>query len=153
MTMVRRAALLLALASTALQAQFNAVAQASEASLPFTMTPVGTFNLPWRIAFLPDGRMLITERVGPLWLATISITLCAVAIRAVMLRSCALVGSRLRCLRFRSGCAESCATPAAHSDSRKAASDAFMGNDLQHEYGRCARAISVRCSIPSFATR
>ena len=41
-----------------------------EPSLPFTMTQVATFNLPWRIAFLPDGRMLITEKVGPVWLVT-----------------------------------------------------------------------------------
>src|SRR3954471_4323839 len=34
------------------------------------MTQVATFNLPWRIAFLPDGRMLITEKVGPVWLVT-----------------------------------------------------------------------------------
>ncbi len=34
------------------------------------MTQVATFNLPWRIAFLPDGRMLITEKVGPIWLVT-----------------------------------------------------------------------------------
>ena len=27
-------------------------------------TQVATFSLPWRIAFLPDGRMLITEKVG-----------------------------------------------------------------------------------------
>jgi len=52
------------------QAQFNAGTQAPEASLAFTMTQVATFNLPWRIAFLPDGRMLITEKVGPLWLVT-----------------------------------------------------------------------------------
>jgi glucose/arabinose dehydrogenase len=38
--------------------------------MPFTMTQVATFNLPWRIAFLPDGRMLITEKVGPMWLVT-----------------------------------------------------------------------------------
>ena len=41
-----------------------------KASLPFTMTQVTTFNLPWRMAFLPDGRMLITEKVGPIWLVT-----------------------------------------------------------------------------------
>jgi len=34
------------------------------------MTEVATFSLPWRIAFLPDGRMLITEKVGPVWLVT-----------------------------------------------------------------------------------
>jgi glucose/arabinose dehydrogenase len=34
------------------------------------MTQVAEFNLPWRIAFLPDGRMLITEKVGPVWLVT-----------------------------------------------------------------------------------
>jgi aldose sugar dehydrogenase len=42
----------------------------AEADLPFTMTQVATFNRPWRIAFLPDGRMLITEKVGPVWLVT-----------------------------------------------------------------------------------
>ena len=59
-----RAALLLALTSTAARAQINAGDQKPEASLPFTMTQVATFNLPWRIAFLPDGRMLITEKPG-----------------------------------------------------------------------------------------
>ena len=34
------------------------------------MTQVATFNLPWRIAFLPDGRMLITEKAGAVWLVT-----------------------------------------------------------------------------------
>src|SRR6185437_2940213 len=37
---------------------------------PFKMTQVTTFDLPWRIAFLPDSRMLITEKVGALWLVT-----------------------------------------------------------------------------------
>ncbi len=70
MKVFARAALLLTFASTAAQAQVNAGAQTAEATLPFTMTQVATFNLPWRIAFLPDGRMLVTEKVGPLWLVT-----------------------------------------------------------------------------------
>jgi aldose sugar dehydrogenase len=64
------AALLPLSLSTVAQAQVNAGEQKAEASLPFTMTQVATFNQPWRIAFLPDGRMLITEKVGPLWLVT-----------------------------------------------------------------------------------
>src|SRR5262249_59170910 len=51
-------------------AQINAGQKKDEPSLPFTMTQVATFNLPWRIAFLPDGRMLVTEKVGPVWLVT-----------------------------------------------------------------------------------
>jgi glucose/arabinose dehydrogenase len=64
------AALLTAVACTSANAQINAGEQKAEASLPFKMTEVTTFNLPWRIAFLPDGRMLVTEKVGPLWLVT-----------------------------------------------------------------------------------
>ena len=52
----------------AAEAQINAGTLAPEASLPFKMTQVASFDLPWRIAFLPDGRMLITEKVGPVWL-------------------------------------------------------------------------------------
>jgi glucose/arabinose dehydrogenase len=63
-------ALLLTLMSAAAQAQVNASNVKPESNLPFTMTPVATFKLPWRIAFLPDGRMLITEKVGPVWLVT-----------------------------------------------------------------------------------
>jgi glucose/arabinose dehydrogenase len=64
------AGLVLALAPTALCAQVNAGGQKAEASLPFTLTQVTTLRLPWRIAFLPDGRMLITEKVGGLQLVT-----------------------------------------------------------------------------------
>lgn len=64
------AALLLTLVSATAQAQINAGEQKPEAALPFTMTQVATFKLPWRIAFLPDGRMLVTEKVGPVWLVT-----------------------------------------------------------------------------------
>jgi glucose/arabinose dehydrogenase len=71
MTMnLAKEALLLTLASGAAWAQVNAGEQKPEASVPFTMTTVSTFELPWRIAFLPDGRMLITEKVGPLWLVS-----------------------------------------------------------------------------------
>ena len=52
------------------RAQVNIGEQKPEASLPFKMTTVATFELPWRLAFLPDGRMLITEKVGPVWLVS-----------------------------------------------------------------------------------
>ncbi|HEX3940044.1 MAG TPA: PQQ-dependent sugar dehydrogenase [Acidobacteriaceae bacterium] len=64
------AGLFAALAATYASAQINAGEEQPEPSLPFTMTQVATFDLPWRIAFLPDGRMLITEKVGALWLVT-----------------------------------------------------------------------------------
>ena len=63
-------AALMALASTAAYAQVNIGAQAPEPSAPFVMTPVATFNQPWRLAFLPDGRMLVTEKPGAIWLVT-----------------------------------------------------------------------------------
>jgi glucose/arabinose dehydrogenase len=70
MTKLPTAALLLALISTRADAQINAGERKPEPSLPFTITQVATFNLPWRVAFLPDGRMLVTEKVGPVWLVT-----------------------------------------------------------------------------------
>ena len=70
MMKLAKAALLLTLASVSVWAQVNAGEQKPEATVPFNMTTVTTFNLPWRLAFLPDGRMLITEKVGPVWLVT-----------------------------------------------------------------------------------
>ena len=70
MKLLASAAALVTFASTTAKAQTNAGEQKPEASLPFTMAQVATFDLPWRIAFLPDGRMLITEKVGPLWVVT-----------------------------------------------------------------------------------
>lgn len=67
--LAKAAALLLVLAAPA-GAQMNAGNQESSGDLPFDVTQVASFNLPWRIAFLPDGRMLVTEKVGPIWLVT-----------------------------------------------------------------------------------
>jgi glucose/arabinose dehydrogenase len=69
-TLLLHATLLLSLVPAAAQAQINAGELKPEPGLPFTMTQVATFNLPWRIAFLPDGRMLVTEKPGPVWLVT-----------------------------------------------------------------------------------
>ncbi len=61
---------LFTLASAAAWAQVNVGEQKPADGLPFAMTTVATFNLPWRLAFLPDGRMLVTEKVGPVWLVS-----------------------------------------------------------------------------------
>jgi aldose sugar dehydrogenase len=58
------------LLATSALAQFNAGRQAPEPTVPFTMTKVANFDLPWRIAFLPDSRMLVTEKVGRVQLVT-----------------------------------------------------------------------------------
>jgi glucose/arabinose dehydrogenase len=63
-------ALLVTVASATMLAQINVGEQKAEATLPFTMTTTSTFGLPWRIAFLPDGRMLVTEKIGPVWLVS-----------------------------------------------------------------------------------
>jgi glucose/arabinose dehydrogenase len=65
-----RAALLFPLASAAVWAQVNVGDQKSEATVPFNMATVATFKLPWRLAFLPDGCMLVTEKIGPVWLVS-----------------------------------------------------------------------------------
>lgn len=51
-------------------AQINAGELPPTPSPPFKLTKVATLDLPWRIAFLADGRMLITEKVGRLALVT-----------------------------------------------------------------------------------
>jgi len=59
------AALLLA---TPLAAQDNAGDNKPTPDKPFAATTVATFDFPWSMAFLPDGRMLVAEKPGHVWL-------------------------------------------------------------------------------------
>ena len=65
-----KATVFFTLLSAAAWAQVNIGELKPEPSLPFNMTTVTTFKLPWRLAFLPDGRMLITEKPGPIYVVT-----------------------------------------------------------------------------------
>ena len=44
------------------------VSAQAQADLPFDIESVTTFNEPWAMAFLPDGRMLVTEKKGNLYI-------------------------------------------------------------------------------------
>jgi len=57
--MKRTTALLLSLLATA-------CAAADQDSWPFVATPVAEFDQPWAMTFMPDGRMLVTEKPGRL---------------------------------------------------------------------------------------
>ena len=61
-------AALLVLAPLPAAAQINAGGQAPAAARPFAETALATFENPWKLAFLPDGRMLVTEKPGPVYL-------------------------------------------------------------------------------------
>ncbi len=43
---------------------------AEETPLPFNKEPIATFNEPWAMTFLPDGRLLLTEKRGQLLLVS-----------------------------------------------------------------------------------
>jgi len=70
MKTLAKAILLTSLLAGTAYAQTNAGAGPTNMNLPFTLTPVTTFDYPWRLAFLPDGRMLVTEKVGRVDLVT-----------------------------------------------------------------------------------
>ncbi len=48
----------------------NAGARAASETRSFVARAVAEFNTPWAIAFLPDGRMLVTEKPGRIFLVT-----------------------------------------------------------------------------------
>ena len=67
---MNRTWMLALLTATPALAQINAGNLSPTAEKPFAVTKVAEFNLPWRMAFLPDSRMLITEKGGKVFLAT-----------------------------------------------------------------------------------
>ena len=42
----------------------------AQSDLPFEVQPITSFDEPWALAFLPDGRMLVTEKKGTLLIVT-----------------------------------------------------------------------------------
>lgn len=64
------AALLGACSSGPSAAQNDAVAAPAQGALPFTVTTVADFDAPWAMTFLPDGRMLVTEKAGTMLLVS-----------------------------------------------------------------------------------
>ncbi|WP_116091219.1 PQQ-dependent sugar dehydrogenase [Sphingomonas crusticola] len=64
------AAALFALLPAYGSAQINYGDTKPTADQPFTATPVATFDVPWKLAFLPDQRILVTEKPGKVWLVT-----------------------------------------------------------------------------------
>jgi glucose/arabinose dehydrogenase len=51
-------------------ALLTSLAYAEETELPFISEPVATFSEPWAMTFLPDGRLLVTEKRGRLYIVT-----------------------------------------------------------------------------------
>ena len=49
---------------------FAAATAQAQSNLPFNIEPVTSFDEPWALVFLPDGRMLVTEKKGNLFFVT-----------------------------------------------------------------------------------
>jgi glucose/arabinose dehydrogenase len=61
--------------ATTLLALFSTGCAAQEkAPLPFKSTPMGQFKEPWAMTFLPDGRLLVSEKKGALKLVALGAT-------------------------------------------------------------------------------
>lgn len=54
-----------------LSSVFATCASADPESWPFNATPVASFEEPWAMTFLPDGRLLVTEKAGRLLLVSV----------------------------------------------------------------------------------
>lgn len=48
----------------------NAGLNQANPDIPFKLAAVATFEYPWALAFLPDGRLLVTEKPGKLFITT-----------------------------------------------------------------------------------
>ena len=72
MTLIASAAVALTLliCTVARAESINAGDRTFNASHPFTSEAVAEFDTPWAIAFLPDGRMLVTEKRGRVFLVS-----------------------------------------------------------------------------------
>lgn len=58
-------------ASSGEQTERDTVGADAIEGLPFASTAVASFDEPWALAFLPDGRLLVTEKAGTLKLVTL----------------------------------------------------------------------------------
>lgn len=59
-----------ALSSSLLIACSGQAQDSANTGQPFTIAPVADFEAPWAMTFLPDGRMLVTEKAGQLLLVS-----------------------------------------------------------------------------------
>lgn len=57
-------------AAASAQQRINAGHRQASDTVPFTAQDVADFATPWALAFLPDGRMLVTEKPGRIFLVT-----------------------------------------------------------------------------------